>query len=908
MKKLWESKKPDMPLNAETPKEWKNVRFSPERYVPYKRLYGSLSQSQLLELIQDAQRLHWEVLDLRNCGLNALPEELGFLPNLRVLALGNWGIMDRVSSNNNSFSALPMSVGELKNLQSLDLHRTGITFLPDSIGNLSNLRTITLEDSPISTLPDSIGKLSNLVEIHAYGSSLAALPDTIGNLKKLQRLVLNATNITTLPESIGQLAGLQYLSLADCRLKMIPYSLVKLGLPFIIKTPLSKHGIDLRGVTLDEGDLSLFDQPLPVIEAYYRKRMSEAEAAKGVNECKVIFLGDGVAGKSSLIERILHGRFEAGSLPTDGVKMTKWSAYANGKPLTLNGRPLTIRFLDFGGQEIMHSMHRCFLTAHTVYVVVFESRDDAEIDNVAIRWMETVKSFAPECPVLLVLNKVDMNPHVTINERTLRAGNPRYLHTLRTSAKTGQGVQQLIEDILAEVPDCLQKMNGNRDWLGLKQELEDMEDDYILPDKFRERCDHFRIREELRAGVLNWFQDLGVAYTYQTTFQDMYVLNPAWLTNGIYRLILRTPGGGFLRHGTIRETLGRSCAGDMSNKTYTGQEMEFILHIMRKFEISLYLPPALGGGDGMEMVPMKLGKTPPDRYDDFHKGGALHLRWEAPYLPNNLVHRLMIRKYPELDPMMEPEAKCVWRTGGWFRSTDGCEALAELTDRSMDVYVRDGQDPRLYMDSFRREILHILRQLGIGAQEWIYHTVNGKTGRIPYEYVMKRRRRGKKEIYLGDIDEDVSIEELLQMNYIYAGEESRDFFISYNNKRDGERAAWIANTLRENGYTIHFQADDCKPGMNFAQWMAEALSNSRGFLAVWSGAYEDSQYCKDELNAAYIRTHTDKRFLLVPVRTENVKVTNPLFAGVVHVDVFSHDDTENRKALLKAVEQIRRIQ
>ena len=160
---------------------------------------------------------------------------------------------------------------------------------------------------------------------------------------------------------------------------------------------------------------------------------------------------------------------------------------------------------------------------------------------------------------------------------------------------------------------------------------------------------------------------------------------------------------------------------------------------------------------------------------------------------------------------------------------------------------------------------------------------------------------------MGDIDEDVPIGELLQTNYVYAGEKPRDFFISYNNGRDGERAAWIAKTLRENGYAVHFQADDCKPGMNFAQWMAEALSNSLGFLAVWSGAYEKSQYCKDELYAAYLRTRADKRFFLLPVRAEDVKVQNPLFAGAVYADVFASDEEKNRKELLKAAEQIRRF-
>ena len=738
MAKLWEPN-PDYTKSAPiTLEDWRDFYGEPERHFPYKRLYGTLNRSQLSELIRDAYRNHWKALDLSSCGLYYLPKELGDLPELRFLALGN---RRRNRSNENLFSELPASIGGLKRLQSLDLMETdiktlpesigdlsrlrsivmqnaGISVLPESIGQLSNLQFLHLNGTPITALPESIGQLSNLQELYLYRAQITTLPESIGQLSNLQELYLTKTQITSLPEAIGQLSNLKTLDLSDCRLQSIPYGVVKLGLPFVTNDKYATNCVNLTGVTLGEGDLSLFDQPREVIEEYCRNRMAETAADERVNECKVIFLGDGAAGKSSLIERMMYDRFQPGSLPTDGVRMTKWSAYANGKPLTLDGRPLTVRFLDFGGQEIMHSMHRCFLTAHTIYVVVCESRDDGEIDGVAARWMETVKSFAPDCPVILALNKADLNPNVTINERTLREINPGFRHTIRTSAKTDHdpGVRQLMRSILREVPDCLRKMNGNRGWLGLKQELEDMEDDYILPDKFRERCDYFHIREDLRAGALNWFQDLGVAYAYSTTFRDMYVLNPAWLTNGIYRLILRTPGGGFLKHSAIRETLARPYPGDMSDKTYTGLEMEFILHIMRKFEISLNIPPAFGDGDETEMIPMKLGKTPPERYDDFPKSGALHLRWEAGYLPNNLVHRLMIRKYAELDPRMEPENKCVWRTGGWFQSADGGgEALAEMTDKSMDVYVRGARNPQLYMDSFRREILQILRKLGIGA-------------------------------------------------------------------------------------------------------------------------------------------------------------------------------------------------
>ncbi|MBQ9348336.1 MAG: TIR domain-containing protein [Oscillibacter sp.] len=902
---------------------WKRLEDDWDTYediLPYKRLYKTLTWEQLQELLRDAKRLHWEVLDLHRCGLDLLPEELGDLPDLRFLDVGNvrW-TRDKYKGAENSFTRIPDFIGNLANLQSLNVSLTQLTALPDSIGNLANLQYLHLGSTKLTTLPDSIGNLANLRTLYLTLTHITALPDSIGNLANLQLLDVSWTQLTALPDSIKKLESLKTLDLSHCHLSAIPYSLVQLGLPFEIADVTAENCINLTNVTLDEGDISLFGQPREVIEEYYRNRVTET-----ASECKVIFLGDGAAGKSSLIERMVNNTFAENSLPTDGVKLTRWTTRPDKDktPLKLDGKPLVLRLMDFGGQEIMHAMHRCFLTAHTVYVIVCESRNDANIDSDALRWVETVQSFAPDCPVILALNKSDLNVQVTVDETALKAVNQNFIGAIRTSAKTDKdpGVKSLEKYIFDAVPGCLSQLTGNKGFLGLKQELEEMKEDYIIPEKFQERCNHFEIKETVRTDLLNWFRDLGVAYPYVVTFREVYVLNPAWLTNGIYRLILRTPPTGFLPHSVIRETLGTGFARDVDpDKTYTPQEMDFILHVMRQFEISLNVTTdRVQNGhvqDGVEMVPMKMEKNTPERVKDFPYRAALHLRWEAPYLPNTLVHRLMIRRHEDLD------MDCVWRTGGWFHRYDGgCELLAVMSDRALDVYA-SGDDARGYMNTYREQILRILGELNIKAEEFVYCTVNGKTGRIPFRHVLARRRKGVREIYLGDIDEDVPVDWILRENYVEKPAhaervgnpekpvsmemETRDFFISYNNAHDSVQARWIADTLRSNGYTVFLQEYDCKPGSDFLRWMEDAISHSRGFLAVWSGAYEESEFCKDELHAAKMKKHRDRSYLLLPVRVEDVPVKNPLFQSVVRVDLLSDEET-NRARLLDAAGQVRR--
>ena len=415
----------------------------------------------------------------------------------------------------------------------------------------------------------------------------------------------------------------------------------------------------------------------------------------------------------------------------------------------------------------MHSMHRCFLTEHTVYVIVCASRDDTEIDEAAARWLSTVRSFSEDCPVILALNKADENPNVSVNERDLRQSNPALKRVLKTSAAVDGnddkfGAGRLLKEILRQVPACIQKMSGNRDFLGLKRTLEEMQSDekdkrkdYLTPDEFRTECEKFKIEESLRGELLGWFQDLGVAYTYKDPFQNWYVLNPAWLTNGIYRLILCTPEGGFLKHSEIQEKLSAKGLKSVdAEATYRPEEMNFILYVMHQFEISHEIRP------GVEMMPLKMPKTPPESVEAFPKENALHLRWQGAYLPKNLIHRLLIQKVQELD------TGCVWRTGGRFRQEGGgCEALAEMNAQSLDMYVAGERDCRQYMDTFRVKIRKILSELNLQTSEIICCTVDGREGHIPYKDVLRQYNDKLERVYISDIEQYVNPGKLLKDTY-----------------------------------------------------------------------------------------------------------------------------------------------
>ncbi len=159
-----------------------------------------------------------------------LPVELGNLAQLQELdlwrntltgsiptELGNLSQLQRLNLYDNSLSGtLPTELGNLAQLQELDLWRNTLTgSIPTELGNLSQLQRLNLYDNSLSgAIPGELGNLSKLQQLDLTGNSLTgAIPGEFGNLSELQELNLSRNALTgRLPRSFMQLANLQQLS------------------------------------------------------------------------------------------------------------------------------------------------------------------------------------------------------------------------------------------------------------------------------------------------------------------------------------------------------------------------------------------------------------------------------------------------------------------------------------------------------------------------------------------------------------------------------------------------------------------------------------------------------------------------------------------------------------------------
>lgn len=107
----------------------------------------------------------------------------------------------------------PEVLCKLPNLHSLDFGQNEITELPDflrsSIGEMTDLEQLDLSNNHLKWLPDNFRNLRNLEILHIEGNLFTELPGSIGELVNLRKLYVDKT--IKIPHEVFQLSKLEIL-------------------------------------------------------------------------------------------------------------------------------------------------------------------------------------------------------------------------------------------------------------------------------------------------------------------------------------------------------------------------------------------------------------------------------------------------------------------------------------------------------------------------------------------------------------------------------------------------------------------------------------------------------------------------------------------------------------------------
>ena len=180
------------------------------------------------ERIQQAKDNNLRQLDLSDCGLTEIPEEVFDLTQLQTLLLGKSYQPTDNQDNRNRISFIPVELSFLKNLQGLGLAYNEFSEFPTIVTNLPRLQTLMLNNNQLVTIPKEIGQLRHLQILGLNNNLLLDIPQEIGNLRKLKVLGLTNNRLTTLPDSFIRFQHLEQLGLSRNQLVEIPFVILDL--------------------------------------------------------------------------------------------------------------------------------------------------------------------------------------------------------------------------------------------------------------------------------------------------------------------------------------------------------------------------------------------------------------------------------------------------------------------------------------------------------------------------------------------------------------------------------------------------------------------------------------------------------------------------------------------------------
>ena len=810
MKKLWNSK--DYTLFEPVKHNIAETFALKKNFLPYTRKYNNLSYGELIKLIKDAKKYHWQALDLSNCGIEYFPDELWELRELRILYLGNNSFEH--TGDNNTFRKIPQKIEQLESLQVLDLSGQQIKFeddhtlylpnllylnihncnyskipkpllIPSLIGicyscsdssllddlfSLVNLQYLSLSASQISSLPDSLGNLGSLQLLNLSGCVIHSLPDSLGNLGNLQFLDLSHSQISSLPDSLGNLGNLQFLDLSHSQISSLPDSLGNLGnlrfldlshsqislFPNSLENLRNLHNFTLSSTPLAEKiPPEIFNQSAIEVIRYVLSQQSTDEKTY-FYESKMIIVGQGHVGKTSILNRIVNNTY-LDEPSTEGIDISSWHFKQQEITYKLN-------VWDFGGQEIYHATHQFFLTRRSLYLLVWDILAEDEYGRIDY-WLKTIQSLAGDSPIILVVNKCDrgVGRRKNIDADDYQKRFPQIQGIFYVSCKDNVGFPRLkkcIKNTAVNLP--LMETLWLNSWLAVRNRLETMAEteNYISYRKYFSICQENGITEEEALRLAKYLHDLGVILYYHDDplLKHLIILSSEWGTDAVYKIL----------DEQVHRLKGRNGIFYIDDLPYIWKDKsrypeEFyphLLNLMEKFQLTFkvnantYLMAELLDGKAIEL-PLK-----------FPRENTLSFRYDYDFLPAGIMTRFIVSMNQYIITI--DGVKQCWKKGVYLEY-GSAYALVKLSDSITEKFVSiqvSGSNKR-----DKQEFLFLIRH-SIEKINSLFSQIN-ITKLIPcicssecthlfkYDVLLEAEKRGRKTLMCEKSFKDVLISKLL---------------------------------------------------------------------------------------------------------------------------------------------------
>lgn len=816
--------------------------------------------------------------------LTALPESIGQLVQLQTLyawgnrlttlpeSFGQLAQLQYLDVSRNRLTALPESLGELVHLLFLDVSYTQLTALPNSLGQLMHLQSLDAAENQLTVLPESLGQLMQLQFLNVSNNQLTALPENLGRLAQLQSLNISGNQVSVLPNGVENLHALSVLDASNNQLSALPRWLRKLPLTSLWLQENQRLGIPaaVLGKYLpphERRQSSRIKSPAAILDAYFSAQELDGQP---LDEIKLVLVGRGATGKTTIAHRLIHNRFKRGTRETQGVDISRW-------PLRCGEREIDVNVWDFAGQVVTHSTHQFFLSESSVYVLVLTGREDTQKTD-ADYWLRLIRAFATDeadktSPVILILNKYVEHPF-KVDRNALREKYPFIADFIETDCKSGLGIEELrqrLAEVIWAMPIVQQRFKLA--WWRIKERLEKAQrkHNYLPYATFQEICakegENDAERQRFLADV---FHALGIALNYGSDerLRNATVLNPRWVTASIYKLLRQ----GVPDDGSAELTLER-VAKVLPDEPDVMRA--YLVELMRRFDLAF---PVNEHGERW-LVPQRLPAEQPDLGDEWQGPiDATHLRYSYPVIPEGLLPRFISRTYP-LSQGEDGEPPLPRWANGVVLQDRGARALVRVDseERRIDVVCKGPKEDRLFLLGVIQADFRTLHEQIAGLDQIEELEVEGYPGVfVLVQGLLADELKGNKS-YAPTSKGTIPLDATAELDRLSEPPARRDewrprVFISYSSSdaRLKDELLTRLKPMRETQGLVETWDDRCiTPGEDWDGVIRKELEIADVILLLVSAKFLASDYIRGiEVEMAVRRASTGEA-LVIPIILEN---------------------------------------
>lgn len=424
----------------------------------------------------------------------------------------------------------------------LDLSRLGLTHIPKEVGNLVHLHRLYLSQNKLTLLPKELGQLTNLHVLTLHTNKLASLPKELGELHKLGEMTLyqNPNLVSPPPEILARGTG--------------------------------------------------------AILTYLREQKF---GGKRQWISKLLVVGEGGVGKTSLLRALRGESFEVQQSSTHGIEIKALPIVHPSKAKVM----MTLNTWDFGGQEIYHATHQFFLTNRSLFILAFNARLGFEQSKL-VYWLKTIRANAPESPVILAATWSDERD-ADLPLSDLKQQFPQILDLYEVSNKTGAGIDTLRQAITAAAANLpLMGEIWPESWLRLAESVRQAKGNYATPKQLWDQMAKTGVSDDGKPVLANWLHELGDILFFQDKpdLNDLVILKPQWVTDYISKV---------LSAEAVINNFGiftRDCMDQLWHDLNPGLRDHF-LELMEQFDLSYKIPE---DPENKSLVVERLDYEPPE--------------------------------------------------------------------------------------------------------------------------------------------------------------------------------------------------------------------------------------------------------------------------------------------------------